>query len=307
MTAIAPIEIFAILQRLNLVPAWPLLPNPLHYSFKSLSWLLLPPLPTQWNLRSSLGFAIGIGLSPVSLFLGLNTITIRYDSILTRYARIALPRPNSPDDSSMKGYRQEPSGVYDSAMTLPRLKSSVVDELKRDLKYTVGLFVELRDRLHFDRLVTEVRKAFQLPNDFLHGLRRSNQRVESRTEVRTQMPPSATSDATDRQNFSSNAGFELGTIAIPESDPSTAAPSPHPSVSSEEEEDAFSHGLDEHNRVQLTTRVGSSDTLHMHVEVNGAAPGDPVFTSSFSASPRATVAETVIIEQVEGSCSAYKI
>jgi len=85
-----------------------------------------------------------------------------------------------------------------------------------------------------------------------------------------------------------------------DSPPSTQTPSPELSPTSDEE-DILLRALDEHTTVQITTRTGSTDTLHMNVEVNGTAPGAPVFTSSFSASPRPAIVEPVEVERVLGT------
>ncbi|MCJ1414708.1 hypothetical protein MMC32_001035 [Xylographa parallela] len=79
---------------------------------------------------------------------------------------------------------------------------------------------------------------------------------------------------------------------------STATPSPQLTASTDEEE-LMMRALEQDNPVQITTSAGSTDTLHMNVEVNGASPGEPVFTSSFSASPRPTLVETVEVQHVE--------
>ncbi|MCJ1396024.1 hypothetical protein MMC18_008911 [Xylographa bjoerkii] len=342
--AISPLEILRILQHLDLLPAWPLFPSLRNITIASLSPLLYPAVPSHWNLRTSLGFAIGICTSPLPLLLGFQYVNRQVDAYLLSYARIVVPRPDCPDEISKSAYDEHPTNLDAWSMELNRHKRSLLDEIKSDLRVARDQFENLRIRLGLDWPVRDIRHFFVVSRQepcssvntdrqALHGTTRivgspiqlqerqpptqstSNLEGGSVTgELHTRIDESNMPEITtahhiqDHQPSQRLSNPSLGTgdvastsnIAGRRGSRSTATPSPQLTASTDEEE-VMMRALEEDNPVQITTSAGSTDTLHMNVEVNGTSPGEPVFTSSFSASPRPTLVETVEVQHVEGN------
>lgn len=163
---------------------------------------------------------------------------------------------------------------------------SFTDEIKKDMNaFRIHFFILIHQ---ISQLRKRVLRVFTEPPS-----------AEAETESQHQPLLHISVDGADGHLSSSLARRhqDPDTTTPQSSPPSTRTPSPPLSPSSDEE-DILMRALDEHNTVQITTRTGSTDTLHMNVEVNGTAPGAPVFTSSFSASPRPAIVETVEVEKV---------
>ena len=151
---LAPLEIFATLQRLDLVPSWPLFPDPI---------ALVPftpgsPIQAHSTIRiSGLDYCAhlltSLALSPLMLWWILFYIKTQVDQKLYSYMRIGLPKPDWPDIHSWKGARED---ELDSD-TIPGLgltrdlndfgcykPTTLYDEVKTDL---VGLFMSVREVL----------------------------------------------------------------------------------------------------------------------------------------------------------------
>ena len=340
---ISPLEIFRLLQHLDLISAWPLFPSPWNITAASLSPLLYPAVPSQWSLRNSVGFAIGTCLSPLPLLLGINYFNRHLDTYLLSYIRIVVPRPDFPDETSKRAYDEHPTNLDAWSMELNRDKRSLLDEIKSDFGVAMDHVERLRARLGSSRSIRDIRRFFSVSGqkrcpttntgqENLQGattdvgspvhpqghqselqstsnLAGSSIADEFHTRVEEPRIPEITTahHAPDHQPSRRSSSLPLivdevtGTsnVADRRESRSTATPSPQLTASTDEEE-LMMRALEQDNPVQITTSAGSTDTLHMNVEVNGASPGEPVFTSSFSASPRPTLVETVEVQHVEG-------
>lgn len=101
---IGPLEIFAALQRLGLIPGWPILPNPMALiPFTPLSLVQLPNLPSNFSLQGCVQLISSLILSPLTLWWILFYGKIHVDKKLYGYLRLALPKPENPDPYSIKG------------------------------------------------------------------------------------------------------------------------------------------------------------------------------------------------------------
>lgn len=313
LVAISPLQLFSMLQQLDLLPAWPLVPSPLKLSVASLSPLLFPPIPQAWTLHSSLSYGIGICLSPLPVFLGFRYVANHLDTHLLRYTRLLLLRPDCPDDCSLKAYTEQPNTVVGLTMDHIKHKTSFTDEITKDFLTLIDLITDLRVRLR--KILPALPRPAVIgdPSDFTiqdmigedapylaqlaypHNdpyntpSNPSPRSPELITELPTNRETSTTPPPTSLPVTPSNhRAFHS---------PSTAPSSPLLSASTDSEEYLL-RTLEAANPVQITTRTGSTDTLHMNVEVNGTDPGAPVFTSSFSASPRAALVETLEVRRV---------
>ena len=276
--------------------------------------------------------------------LGIHYFNRQLDAYLISYARIIVPRPDCPDETSKRAYDAHPTNLDAWSMELSRAKRSLLDEIKSDLRVAMDQVERLRARLGLNRSIRDIRHFFSVSRQKrgsttnmdqgnVHGatavvgssvhpqehqsdtqptsnLAISSVADESHTRIEEPRIPAITTahrtaDHQPSQRWSSPplAGDHVaGTsnIADRRESRSTATPSPQLTASTDEEE-LMMRALEQDNPVQITTSTGSTDTLHMNVEVNGASPGEPVFTSSFSASPRPALIETVEVQQVEGN------
>ncbi|MCJ1435956.1 hypothetical protein MMC27_005332 [Xylographa pallens] len=338
---ISPLEIFRLLQHLDLIPAWPLFPSPWNIT-ASLSPLLYTAVPSQWSLRNSIGFAIGTCTSPLPLLLGIHYFNRHLDRYLLSYTRIVVPRPDCPDETSKRAYDEHPTNLDAWSMELNSGKGSLLDEIKSDIGVAMDHVERLRARLGLSRSISDIRRFFSLsrqkrcsttntgrenlqgattvvglpvnPQEHQSELQSTSDLAgssiagEFHTRIEESRIPGITTahHILDHQPSSSSLLLvgdgvpDTSNIAGRRESRSTATPSPQLTASTDEEE-LMMRALEQDNPVQITTSAGSTDTLHMNVEVNGASPGEPVFTSSFSASPRPTLVETVEIQHVEGN------
>ncbi|KAL8831065.1 MAG: hypothetical protein Q9191_001077 [Dirinaria sp. TL-2023a] len=96
---ITPLELFATLQRLDLVHAWPLFPH-LKASVRLATLNIAPPAQFAFSMLHIGG--ISFLLSPLPLLWVLLRIKKRFDGRLFIYIRNALPSPSNPDHDSME-------------------------------------------------------------------------------------------------------------------------------------------------------------------------------------------------------------
>ena len=180
---------------------------------------------------------------------------------------------------------------------------SLLDEIKNDVGAVMEKVGNLRVRLGFDWSINAIHHFFTASK---------GSSIVDKLDTRIEEPNTVeitTSDHIIRNHQASPHSTNLplgggntivtGNIASRRGSRSTATPSPQLTASTDEEE-VMMRALEEDNPVQITTSAGSTDTLHMNVEVNGAAPGEPVFASSFSSSPGPALVETVEVQHVEG-------
>ena len=96
---ITPLELFATLQRLDLVPGWPLFPD-LRGSVRLAT--LTPAPPAKFAPSMLISNGISSLLSPLSLLWVLLRLKKRVDGRLFIYIRNTLPSPSDPDPDSME-------------------------------------------------------------------------------------------------------------------------------------------------------------------------------------------------------------
>ncbi|MCJ1464363.1 hypothetical protein MMC07_002976 [Pseudocyphellaria aurata] len=147
---IAPLEIFATLQRLGLIPSWPV------YSQLLALIPLMPLSPVQTENPLS-GFGLGwcgqflgsLLVSPLSLWLILFYGKIEVDKRLYAYLRLVLLKPDNPDAFSIKGALDDELdndtipglGFIKHYDGMPALEGTLLDELKKEV---IDLYERLR-------------------------------------------------------------------------------------------------------------------------------------------------------------------
>ena len=232
------------------------------------------------------------------------------DYKVARYAFLTIPRPDNPETHSIKGFtdyydgsyhRSSISGTRGNARTSGNV--SLLSEIKKDLEDFFNTLVNfgtgcksrfknaIKSREHIDK---QASSAPRVETSFIEQL--SDDEMDT-DQIRvptgnTSLQPGTAEEASGRPS---------GAIPATTSNSSTTTPSLQ-SFESDDEGPITSEPTN--NTVQITTRTGSTDTLHMNVEVNASVPGVPVYTSSFSASPRSVV-ETVVTKVVKGVAIPY--
>lgn len=101
-TLITELEVFAVLQRLGLLPSWP--PSPSLISlipFRASSPIQL--LPSFFSPGGGPGALYSLMLSPLFLFWVILYGKLQLNRWLYEYIRLALPRPVNPDNYSVRG------------------------------------------------------------------------------------------------------------------------------------------------------------------------------------------------------------
>ena len=141
---IVPMEMFATLQQLDLIPQWPVLPHPRALiPFTRFSPLKAPSLPADFDWRSSLELLSSFVLSPLTLWWIISHGKPRIEQKLHTYIRCILPKPSKPDDCSLMGAIEDElddrniPGIGtltdEGAMELPKTRT-LLEELKNDLQ-----------------------------------------------------------------------------------------------------------------------------------------------------------------------------
>ena len=143
---------FSTLQRLDLVPAWPLFPrvrcfNPLSLS----SPIHMPALRNPLSFRSCAYTLASLAVSPLFLWGIIYWTRSSVSQKLYAYMRAALPKPTKPDQYSLQAAKETPLDED----TLPGLcpesssqspSNGVLEELARDLQYIGKTFIQFYDR-----------------------------------------------------------------------------------------------------------------------------------------------------------------
>ena len=226
------------------------------------------------------------------------------DSLLHRYTRAALPRPENPDAFSIKAAKDQnldETTVPGIGLSSDSKENEFISSLpltklfKKDFQAVcnkfavagIGLNHQIRsivkNLIDFEHGIPVARLPGETGNHF-HGSSGSTLNVPSTIEGPTNL-------------IELYIPSDGDAVQVLEESFSTATPSPQ--LSANEDEDAAISEPEMHT-VQIRTRAGSTDTLHMNVEVNGAVPGAPTYTGSFSASPRPTLVESVFVHVVDG-------
>lgn len=268
--------------------------------FSASSPFQYPVVPADLNIGSSVAFLTSLVLSPLSLYWILSQYRERCDRKAYSYLREVIPKPENPDSCSIKG--------------------AMEDELDGDTIAGLGSMKDYNEYEHRETstLLGEIRK----------DLRAIVQRLRAATGFLTVHPEDdqdraigeSESPAVYVEYVETNPQASLESYGQPlqlpidlpdplprflpvdqyDEDPPAARPEPpsqdqpaSPSTSLASAEVTVPEPGVEPTAVQVTTHAGSTDTLHMNVEIAGRLPGAaPLYTSSFSASPRAAVVET---------------
>ena len=287
---LVPIQFYGTLQRLNLCPAWPLLPNAFS---KSYFQPMLPPLPTIWNRRSLGSYAASLVFSPLATYTYMTIFHITVNSKLGVYTRAGLPRPDNPDSASMRLGDDPDTAMTAPVLEYPKLQGSVHQEFNKDLQHI---------RASIKRVESFVLSSYRQLSYILGVPTVSSSTMESHADTRAHpvrfaqdpLSPTTTPLESPEQNPAINPGIHPAQTQLSSS---TSTPSPPRSPTSSQDPD--SPALEPSN-VQIRTRTGSTSTLHMDVEVNAPLNGGPVFTSSFAASPRPAILESNAPPTVSG-------
>lgn len=153
---LAPLSIYAELQILGLLPAWPLFPPPGSLlPFSLLSPLQLPHMPENPTLSSCARFVASVAVSPV--FISWETARAKSPvrTKIYRYLRAALPKPQIPDRYSIEGASEDAfendnvPGLCNAIENEDEEKesSSFGDELAKDLQFIGRTYQNLYDKL----------------------------------------------------------------------------------------------------------------------------------------------------------------
>jgi hypothetical protein len=266
--ALVPLNLFASLQELALLGAWPRLP---YASYLRILPALTPLFPQKWTLRSSLAYGRALVLSPLVL---LPLLTLSSEFLrpkLTQYCQTLLPRPDCPDQLSMKCAELAQDSVV---LSHSRRQGGFLDQLSKD-------YAAVREMITNMRLT--MRSYGENVSAFFRTLGPWRQQPdEEALEPLTTTSPSPeiiSSEELGQGPF--DAFFER---SVQFSQPARSASS-SPSVASPPGSPIPEPG------VQIRTRTGSSNTLHMDVEVNtfNRAEEAQTVSGSFSTSQRPTI------------------
>jgi hypothetical protein len=283
-------------------------------SFTSLFTHLAPSFPTQRSARSITGYLISIATSPVVAWFMLSTFTALADGKALRYAQLALPKPGYPDHYSLQGSTDEDGSATEHAKFIKRYgqKSSLLREVKRDTQAVIESLSNVATTIDY-LVFKSAAKIMQFAYSHLPIIRQP--KIQPRSQPQPQPPtltiPSVLLSTSDTLIQSPASDHTAPTSPAHNQSPpgaylpatSTTATSPQLSLSS----DLNLISPIETTNVQRNTRSGSTETLHMQVEVNSTARGAAIFSSSFSASPRAAedAPETADTDELQGLFPKY--
>ncbi len=251
---LAPLRMYATLQRLNLLPGWPWLPHPRAFvPFSASSPLQMPALPTYLTFRSGVAYLASLAVSPPFVWCVLAWIKPQINNKLRAYIRAAVPKPHYPDRYSLQAAKED---ELDSD-SIPGLcndpdgdkgeweSANLLEELAKDLQYIGGNLAIL-----YDNCVGLV-----------------SRKTESLIETIKPQPPL---EGIETQNLHINES--MGTFSVPSpssstsssSSPSTSPlfpPSPRP-------------------QMETTTSTASSRTRHMNSHIPHPTPNEePLFSN----------------------------
>jgi len=151
---LAPLQMYATLQRLNLLPGWPWLPSPKAFvPFSETSPLQMSALPNPLTFSSSLAFSPSLTVSPIFLWCVMGWTKPRISSKLRAYIRAALPKPHYPDRYSLQAAKEDeldndsiPGLCNDPDGDKSEWESaSFSEELAKDLRYIGKNFAIIYD------------------------------------------------------------------------------------------------------------------------------------------------------------------
>ena len=294
-----PLHFYGTLQHLDLLPAWPLVPNPFRASYFLPLFSAVPSLFNQ-SQPNVTQIALGVLLSPAVTFLLAEYVYDILDDSLTRYVRAAIARPDSPDSLSFKLKTEDGTTTSASPVSeFPTLQGSVREEIGKDISNAIESFYVARAKLRqiVRGLFRHKRPAVEFPD-----------RVEE-----IQLSPRQSSSTDDayqlsRLNIVPPASRSGARVSLPyvTHDADTVPPPESPMTDSTASEEAESLAIQPSN-VQIRTRSGSTSTLHMDVEINAPVEGAIPLTSSFSSSPHAMEIEQASNHTVANPARTHRV
>lgn len=244
-----------------------------------------------------MAFLLSLFCSPLSSYLILSQYRERSDRKAYSYMREALPKPENPDSCSIKG--------------------AMEDELDGETIAGLGSLKDYNEYEHRERttLFSEIRKDLRAMVQRLRALTGFSTTSPEDEEDRPIDEPDSPAVYIEHVGANPQASLEPEREAPQTTPPSIHLPEPHPHFSTidliddelpivpsppaaQDQPISPTSSLASaeamipdpgtgSTAVQVTTHAGSTDTLHMNVEIAGRTPGAaPLYTSSFSASPR---------------------
>ena len=143
---------FATLQRLDLISAWPMFPRIRSFIPLSLSSPIhMPALRDSFSFRSYVNILASLAVSPLFLWGLIYWARPSVSQKLYAYMRAALPKPTEPDKYSLQAAKEtdldEDSvpGLYPESYSQFH-SNGILEELARDLQYIGKTFIQVYDR-----------------------------------------------------------------------------------------------------------------------------------------------------------------
>lgn len=299
-------QVFSILQALDLIPARTLFPHPRTLvPFSRSSPLQLPLFPRRFTATSLLTFACSVLDSPAFLLWAYYTLSRQTEQVLFNYFRTTLPKPDNPDIYSVQAAQLD---KHDHE-TIPGLETSRNNQQTKGLLSTLTIdFRRLRSRLlevfghsseesteaHVEHVDSEAGPT--VPQDD-HEPEASNEEGQDDDQARNAEDPerSAASLMSSPEDFEGpESRIYQPTYSIPTIDANnthdlTPPTAEHDTIwSSSEGISPDPDPIAESTPVRVSNRRRNTDTVTMEVEISGRPPnvqlrGRPVFTSTPSA------------------------
>lgn len=287
--------------------------------FSASSPFQYPVLPATLTLASSTSFLTSLALSPLPLYWILSQYREWYDRKAYSYMREVIPKPENPDGCSIKGAMEDEldgetiaglGSMKDYNEFEHREPTTLLGEIRKDLRAMVQ---RLRAAAGFRTapLEDEDDTSIEEPDSPLVYIEHAETNPQASPESEghpAQTPPRPIHLPEPHPGFSP---FDLlDDDDTPATPPEPAVPAEHPTSRSSSLASAEATIPEPDigpTAVQVTTHAGSTDTLHMNVEIAGRVPGAaPLYTSSFSASPRPAAVETAKQPPRAGKSRSYR-
>lgn len=250
---LAPLQMYATLQRLILLPGWPWFPHPRALiPFSASSPLQMPALPTPLTFGSCARFLASLAVSPLFLWCIMACSKPQISNKLRAYLRAALPKPHYPDRYSLQAAKEDDidnDSVPGLCNDLDGDKSeweskSAMEELAKDLQYIGKSLAMLYDTCigFLDRRPMNVDETVRSPPQ--------PERIEVHIDE------------------------SMGTFSVPSpSSSSTSILSPP------------SHPTTPRPQIEITTSTASSGTLHMNLQIPHPNSIEEPFSSNDFSNP----------------------
>ncbi|KAI4122870.1 MAG: hypothetical protein LQ347_006357, partial [Umbilicaria vellea] len=269
--------------------------SPFHY----------PVLPAKISVGSSIAFLASLILSPLPLYWIFSQYKGWCDRKAYSYMREVIPKPENPDGYSIEGAMEDEldgetiaglGSMKDYNEFEHREATTLLGEIRKDLRAMVQ---RLRAAAGFRTAPPEDEEDMPVdePDSPVVYIEQpeTNPQASLEPEVyASQTTPPSIHLPESHPGFSP-LDLDENDLPPPPPEPVTPADEPtSPSSSLASAEAMIPEPSTGPTAVQVTTHAGSTDTLHMNVEIAGRVPGAaPLYTSSFSASPRPALVETI--------------